>query len=61
MEDQDPSHFPNMIKKEFKSKNPGIDMSKAMPDQMKEAKDTIRKKSSLLFCSMGQTDRSMVR
>jgi hypothetical protein len=38
------THFPNMIKKELKSKNPGIDMSKATPDQMKEAKKTVCKK-----------------
>jgi hypothetical protein len=38
------THFPNMIKKELKSKNPGIDMSKATPNQMKEAKKTICKK-----------------
>jgi hypothetical protein len=54
------THFLNMIKKELKLKNPGIDMSKATPDQMKEAKKTIRKKTFLHSCSMGQIDRSMV-
>jgi hypothetical protein len=38
------THFPNMIKKELKSKNPGNDMSKVMPDQVKEAKKTVCKK-----------------
>ncbi len=38
------THFPNMIKKELESKNPGIDMSKATPNQVKEAKKTVRKK-----------------
>ncbi len=38
------THFPNMIKEELGSKNPGIDMSKATPDQMKEAKKTVRTK-----------------
>jgi hypothetical protein len=38
------THFPNMIKKELESKNPGIDMSKAMPDQVMEAKKTVCKK-----------------
>jgi hypothetical protein len=38
------THFLNMIKKELESKNPGIGMSKATPDQMKEAKKTIREK-----------------
>jgi hypothetical protein len=52
-------HFPNMIKKELKSKNPGIDMSKATPDQVKEAKKTVCKKSLLHLCSMGQMDRSL--
>jgi hypothetical protein len=51
-------HFPNMIKKEFKLKNPDIDMSKAMPHQMKEAKKTTHKKFLATPCSMGQTDRS---
>ncbi len=37
-------HFPNMIKKDLESKNPGINMSKATSDQMKEAKKTVRKK-----------------
>jgi hypothetical protein len=37
------THFPNMIKKELESKNPGIDMSKATPDQMKEDKKTVCK------------------
>jgi hypothetical protein len=32
-----------MIKKEIKSKNPVIDMSKATPNQMREAKKTVRK------------------
>jgi hypothetical protein len=54
------THFLNMIKKELKSKNPGIDMSKATPNQMKETKKTIHKKSLLLSCSMWQTDRRMV-
>ncbi len=39
------THFPNMIKKELELKNPGVDMSKAMPDQMKEAKKTVREKN----------------
>ncbi len=39
------THFPNMIKKELKSKNPGIDTSKAMPNQMKEDKKTVCKKN----------------
>jgi hypothetical protein len=39
------THFPNnMIKKELELKNPGFDMSKATPDQVKEAKKTVRKK-----------------
>jgi hypothetical protein len=38
------THFPNMIKKELESKDPGIDMSKATPDQMKEAKKTVCEK-----------------
>jgi hypothetical protein len=38
------THFPNMIKKELESKNPAIDMSKATPNQMKDAMKTIRKK-----------------
>jgi hypothetical protein len=33
-----------MIKKELESKNPGIHMSKATPDQVKKAKKTIREK-----------------
>ena len=39
------THFPNMIKKELELKNPGVDMSKATPDQMKEAKKTVREKN----------------
>jgi hypothetical protein len=54
------THFPNMIKKELESKNPGVDMSKTMPDQVKEAKRPSTKKSLLHSCLMGQTDRSMV-
>jgi hypothetical protein len=42
-------HFPNMIKKELELKNPGIDMSKAMPDQVKEAKKTIHEKFLAAF------------
>ncbi len=38
------THFPNMIKKELELKNPGIDMSKATPNQVKEAKKTVCKK-----------------
>ena len=38
------THFPNMIKKELESKDTGVDMSKAMPDQVKEAKKTVRQK-----------------
>ncbi len=38
------THFPNMIKKKLESKNPGIDMRKAAPNQVKEAKKTIHKK-----------------
>jgi hypothetical protein len=38
------THFLNMIKKELKSKNPGVDMSKAMSDQVKEAKKTVTEK-----------------
>ncbi len=38
------THCPNMIKKELESKNPGIDMSKVTPNQVKEAKKTVCKK-----------------
>ncbi len=38
------TYFPNMIKKELELKNPGIDMSKATPDQGKEAKKIVCKK-----------------
>jgi hypothetical protein len=33
-----------MIKKELKLKNLGIDLSKATPNQVKEAKKTVREK-----------------
>jgi hypothetical protein len=38
------TNFPNMIKNVLNLKNPGIDMSKATPDQMKEAKKTVHNK-----------------
>jgi hypothetical protein len=37
------THFPNMIRKELSSKNI-VDMSKAMPDKLKEAKSIVRDK-----------------
>jgi hypothetical protein len=43
------THFPNMRKKELESKNPGIDMSNAMPNQMKEATKTMCKKNPCCF------------
>jgi hypothetical protein len=38
------AHFPNMIRKELASKN-ATDMSKATPDELREAKGTVRDKS----------------
>ncbi len=37
------THFPNMIRKELSSKNIA-DMSKATPDELKEAKSIVRDK-----------------
>ncbi len=37
------THFPNMIRKELASKNI-TDMSKAMPNELKEVKGTMRDK-----------------
>jgi hypothetical protein len=51
------THFPNMIKKELESKNPGIDMSKATPNQMKEAKKTICKKILAALMLDGANER----
>ena len=38
------AHFPNMIRKELASKNV-TDMSKATPDELKEAKGIVRTSS----------------